>query len=263
MVYSKELLFIHIPKCAGTSVEKCLGLHNKKRFGYGVLRGKALQHRTYREYQEDMGNKIKKLESFTIVRNPYDRCISEYYWNPIVGVKSGITFNQFLNKIGQIVKNFNYKKRIKHFNDHHMRQYEFILGTNGTPSVDKIFYYENLDALKEYIEKYSVIPFPHSNISKKRQLTVENLTLYQKKKIEEIYLKDFEYFNYSILSHNNKNEIVTNQNKELVIRNEAKEPIKKGLKSSTPYLRRQRLLNQEIRRLNIRKTKNYSSIPNV
>ena len=58
---NSEYLFVHIPKCAGTQLETLF---------------KSYGHRSLIEVQRNYG--LKKFNTFTIVRNPYDRFISAY-----------------------------------------------------------------------------------------------------------------------------------------------------------------------------------------
>ena len=97
--------FIHIPKTAGTSVEQFIKDNGKNEINYlGVQNNRSMHHYTALE--------LKKLEphifdiyyKFSIVRNPYDRLLSEYYWTPIphVGYKSGKTKAEFLNYVSHL-----------------------------------------------------------------------------------------------------------------------------------------------------------------
>ena len=87
MVWCKnnKLIFIHIPKTGGTTIEKFFNLR-KKINGYGDasgdFKGKSLQHLIGLDIRKILGEKVfNNFFKFTIVRNPIDRVISEYYWN--------------------------------------------------------------------------------------------------------------------------------------------------------------------------------------
>lgn len=112
---SKDFLFIHIPKCAGTSIEKL--------FGYNYNVEKHLEHRiklvnnehpkhlTLNSYYNHFDNEfLDKIFKFTIVRNPFDAIVSLYNFsikddNVIINglntyeQKKNISFDQFVNII--------------------------------------------------------------------------------------------------------------------------------------------------------------------
>ena len=93
-ILNKNILFIHIPRTAGTSLEEAAGLHRKhKEFSdtfkdhlFGLYKYEnncfALQHVTFREIEiHDLHNFESIKKSFSVVRNPYDRCVSLFfYW---------------------------------------------------------------------------------------------------------------------------------------------------------------------------------------
>ena len=70
----KILKFIHITKCAGTSIED-VGKENN------ILWGRF--HKEYGWWHEIFINKSKELKLkydwFVVIRNPYERLISEFY----------------------------------------------------------------------------------------------------------------------------------------------------------------------------------------
>ena len=67
---NEKLIFIHVPKTGGTFVERKLAKLKNKVFG---------GHSNYIHFK----NKIKSIDNyniFSIVRNPYDRLISAYFY---------------------------------------------------------------------------------------------------------------------------------------------------------------------------------------
>ena len=76
-----KIIFVHIPKTGGTSIEKALKLTSREK-GYGVNKEKkAVQHYDYNEYRNSLGSeKFDKYYKFTISRNPYEKVISEFFW---------------------------------------------------------------------------------------------------------------------------------------------------------------------------------------
>ena len=65
-----QLLFLHIPKTAGTSINEDLQPYLKYQFG----------HVTAQEYIE-RGFDLKNIFTFTFVRNPYDRFVSLFFYS--------------------------------------------------------------------------------------------------------------------------------------------------------------------------------------
>ena len=82
----RRKIFIHIPKCAGHSIEKAIGIHhtNYSLNDFSIISafGKELQHMTLREIEKTCASfNISNSKIFTIMRNPADRIKSEYYWS--------------------------------------------------------------------------------------------------------------------------------------------------------------------------------------
>ena len=98
MYYKKHnLLQIHIPKTAGTSVMTMLDRQlNEERIG-GV-------HNTYKQWTKFIN---KETNVFTIIRNPWDRVVSNYHWiqsggpdpnkYPLVKMALGKTFEEYVD----------------------------------------------------------------------------------------------------------------------------------------------------------------------
>jgi Sulfotransferase family len=113
----KELKFIHITKCAGTYIEN-LG---KK---YNIMWGRF--HKEYGYWHSIFpavrDNIKKKYDWFMVVRNPYERILSEYYckWGGIGSKNINHTkeqMNQFLiNKI----------KSRSRLGNHYTEQYKYL-----------------------------------------------------------------------------------------------------------------------------------------
>ena len=102
--HANRCIYIHIPKTAGTSIEKKLGL-------FDDLEPGVQDHRTIRELEEASTPPLSSLEkpyfSFTFVRNPWARAFS-WYRNVIEdvnhqkegGIASDCPFPDFLKRHG-------------------------------------------------------------------------------------------------------------------------------------------------------------------
>lgn len=192
--YEKKCIFIHIPKTAGTSIEQFLKDDGKNHIDYlGVRNNRSMHHYTATDLKRELPVLFNTYYKFSIVRNPYDRLLSAYYWTPIpdVGYKSGKTKVEFLNYVSRVVKNNKYYDNI--YNDHFMPQYMFIY--NNKLLVDNIFKYEDLEWVVSFLKKKLDIKkeFPLLNKSKiKKDFWNDN----QKERIYKLYHQDFFLFNY-------------------------------------------------------------------
>lgn len=192
-----QCIYIHIPKTAGTSIEQFLKDNGKNSIDYlGVRNNRSLHHLLAHELKKEVPFIFYKYYKFSIVRNPYDRLLSEYYWTPIqgVGFKSGQSKADFITYVSSVVKNRLYFTNI--YNDHFIPQADFLY--NGKKIlIDQLFRYEDLEWTIEYLKKKLNIEnnLPYLNKSNKNIKKTE-WTQRQKERIYKIYQKDFIIFNY-------------------------------------------------------------------
>jgi hypothetical protein len=197
MMKLRELKFIHITKCAGTFIEDIGKLH-------GIKWGRF--HEEYGFWHDIFIDKSLSLKEtydwFVIVRNPYNRILSEYYckWGGIGNNQVHHTIDEFNEYLINNIKNRNkFSGTYKY--GHYFEQYKYIDNTTNTTVVK----YENLyDDLAVLFKKYSInidimkyntkINSQHS-VSDRIFTTADfNSTLICL--INEVYAKDFELFNY-------------------------------------------------------------------
>ena len=199
IIREKKIIFIHIPKTGGTSIEDVITSHIRKKKNpsnlYGVRNGKALQHLTALEIKNRIDNYDNFLK-FVVVRNPYDRLISEYYWCQVKGVgkRSGQSFDNFLKYTSNIVKSGKFDKNI--YTDHFIPQYKFVYDENSNKIVDKIFYFENFEEVLKFSAKICESHSKSTHRLKNKNKNKIKLNEDQKSIIYETYKKDFELFNY-------------------------------------------------------------------
>ena len=190
-----KIIFIHIPKTGGTSIEKSLNISNIKN-GYGIKDNKAVQHFTWYNYQKHINDKFNAYYKFTIVRNPYEKVLSDYFWlkniaHLDVDNYQNKTFDEYLDYCDFIVKNNLYNKTIYH--DHFMPQNEFIY-KNDILMINKILRFENFEYIKKFMKlRYKVNVIHENKNNSKKNITLTEL---QKDKIYKIYEKDFILLKY-------------------------------------------------------------------
>ncbi len=193
--HTRKLLFIHVPKTGGSTIEHRLKLYKKVKCGWGFKDGKAMQHYTYKDYIKILGiDKYKKYFKFTVSRNPYSRLVSEYNWCviPGIGKKGGQTMDEFIETCKEIVDNKLFDDGIYH--DHFIPQHMFMFDDNNKKRVNKIFRMENYGEIDDFLEKrYNI---KNKSEHGRQDYDKIELTKEQKMKVYKIYAKDFELLNY-------------------------------------------------------------------
>lgn len=197
----KELLFIHIPKNAGTSINSLLGQDYPS-------------HIKASEIVEENGqNFLQNFFSFGIVRNPFERFLSlynyarmeiSYYHNNLFPEKSiyGKHLDYDLLKSASIAECAIYLKegKLKHDEawNHWNPQITWLYDNeNNKCLVDKIYRLENLDELKRDLNRrgFKFKTFPNLNQSKRHNYQ-DLIDLKSRKILEDYYKDDLEIFNY-------------------------------------------------------------------
>jgi hypothetical protein len=141
LCHEKKCIFIHIPKTAGTSIEQFISEKGELKLFYrGVSdENHSMHHYTAMYLQEKIPNYFNNYYKFSIIRNPYDRLLSEYYWTPIinVGYKFRKSKDEFLNYVKHVIRHTKYFDNI--YNDHFMPQYLFITNRKKQILVNNLF----------------------------------------------------------------------------------------------------------------------------
>lgn len=214
--YSQKIIFIHIPKCAGTSVERILQIKDEKDFytekltsnilaelalknftdeDYKICASKNKQHYTYKELSKILSEDIlKNFTKFSIVRNPYDRLVSEYYFRE-KSVKLHKNFEDFAKnvlKLNRFTRNWLY--------DGHLEtQSSYLINEeNNFNSIDKIFKFEKLNECAAFLTGVTGDKnMPHLRKTSNRKPYEEYYTQELKEIVYNFYKEDFINFNYS------------------------------------------------------------------
>jgi len=187
-----KFIFVHIPKTSGNSLSLFLKdfIDNEviqrsskmgEKQGISIICEKTkkdIKHNNITYYKNIYGEKINDYLKFTIVRNPYDRMLSFYFWNKGKNNQKFIR-NEFIN----FVKN----------NDSFQNEY--------IDDTFHIIYYENLvnelkniECFKDIIDFYN---YPRLNSSSNSKVNYNEI--YDKELKDLVfnkYKKDFELFGY-------------------------------------------------------------------
>jgi len=155
--HDKKCIFIHIPKCAGSSVNQQLKLKSVGFSGHSP----ASYHSEF----------LDKYFSFTFVRNPYDRIVSAYkYFRKL---KEGHCWYKRNKIISDAANQMDFKEFVNYIPDFMklMKREEgsFESGIHFQP-----FYYF-LDESVEYIGRFENIQHDYFNIRSRINLPLKNL----------------------------------------------------------------------------------------
>ena len=216
---SINILYIHIPKTGGTTIEKYLSYQ----FNYGkplslqnlyssninkfkfVFYG-SLQHQSYRtlmKYKNKFGIVTTNLKVFASVRNPYTKIVSDLFYFKLINKNSSQ-----LHVYNNLIKFIFAKNK---FDNHNLPQYTFVINNRGViPSHINII---NNESLTKDMINLGYINFDKINIQNKGRVNKNNYYKYLDnnsiKLINHIYDKDFKLFNYTKIESELKSTITT------------------------------------------------------
>ena len=229
MPYFEQLniLFIHVPKTGGSSVEKYFEKKINKKLSKELLYSKeekfnglhSYQHMTYSEIL--INKELLKINLnnetfiFAVVRNPYERIISELFFRKMIKKCSS---PKYVEK--QII---NYLKSNETYDNHKTPQYFFIIYENGMINNNiKIIKTENLNNDMKNIgftdfENIEELKTHRNNVDYYNYLNNNSIKI-----INEYYLLDFIIFDYDQINiienfDNNKNNSNNKQKINFVI----------------------------------------------
>jgi hypothetical protein len=202
--HKNKILFIHIPKTAGTSIEHYLIKKDnvvinykdnvKNLFSYNGKYGfdHSLQHLTFKEILL-LYPKVEEYKKFTVVRNPYDRIVSEYYYHLQITRKWKKQKTEIQEDFEEFL-NF-YFNTNDTFDNHKIPQYKYIEGINENDI--KIMKFETLKT--DFMDFFNEELQYHINKTKRDKNYLDILTPNTIKKINEYYYEDFIKFNYELI----------------------------------------------------------------
>lgn len=190
--YDKKLIFIHISKNAGTSVNNLL-----KKYHTNFNEDYYFDDPTWRYYKLFYPDEWNTYTSFCIIRDPVDRFISNYNFaktlfknHKVKHLDHELCTNMSINELI-----FNLKNKNISLKSHHWRpQYFWVCDSNLNIKVNKIIHIKNLknDLLNLGLDGCKI---KMSNKSK-NYCSIKNISKENVKFIEEMYNLDYKIFNF-------------------------------------------------------------------
>ena len=230
--HTRRVEFVHITKTGGSAIEMAGGMA-------GIIWGACHYHHVGSSHcpegSKDFDNRSSELDkgalhnsnvvrvknfskwhippnwfkdnpfegsiTFTMVRNPYTRVISEYYcpWTGYKGAQKGDP---------QIMNDWTRKRiNVAMIGDHYLPQYFYVYDKFGKQVIDEVLHFENFKSdIMEFSQKHELgIAIPHkTNIAKvtgnEKKLTIHDLDNKTICTINQVYKTDFEKFNYTMMT---------------------------------------------------------------
>jgi hypothetical protein len=200
----RDVYFAHIPKTAGCSIDQICRPNGIKVIGHDT---RTKEYSTLDRRIEDSKKWFSFLLDepfvFTIVRNPWDRVISSFFY-----LNQGGCNNYDVQDKQKYLENFNgdfkrFVRSLEHSREvleqiHFRPQYQWICDSNGEIIVDYIGKFENIQRDIFNLTSKVGIQMPElPHLNKSKHLHYE--TYYDNETREiigEVYKKDIDFFNY-------------------------------------------------------------------
>lgn len=201
-----KCIFVHIPKCGGTSIEDVIwpeprstsdlwmGFVSKYRNKYQTG---GLQHLLAMLIRQEVGEEIfNSYFKFTIVRNPWDKAISQFFYmaqRPDLRDYIGMEENDPFKKYLELTE--------KKLHVQWEKQYKFFQDDNGETIVDYIGRLETMqqDAANIFERLGINAVIPHVNATRHKHYS-EYYDDESKEMVREMYNDDIRILNYSFVN---------------------------------------------------------------
>ena len=205
--HDKKCIFIHIPKCGGTSVEDVIWPQKQGRTEDDLWMGfvsrfenkyqtGGLQHLLARQVREEVGSDVfSAYYKFAFVRNPWDRIVSQFAYMQqrpdlmdFLGMTSDTEFKAYLELI----------RRKEHVQ--WMPQVRFLLDQDGSLLVDRIGRLESFNEdCAQIFSALGLAPdlFPgHAKKSKRKSLEYYYADSESIEMVADLFAEDIKFLEY-------------------------------------------------------------------
>lgn len=223
---SRSVSFFHIPKTAGTAIEQAAGQRGVSwgscRFPHKPKRDVCLYPPNFSNWPPYIGwwhlppsvfpllgaNPYHHQDLFAVVRHPYDRMVSEFYyicslrvksWRPDQCERDRLEESDYFNH--WIAHKLRDGKGYAQDNGHFTSQFDFVYGPNQVRYVDYVLSMEDLEqqfgrlsdafGLDMQLQEHNAL-----GAKKRGTLTTQHLNETTLRTIQEVYRQDFDKLGY-------------------------------------------------------------------
>lgn len=218
--HKHQIIFIHIPKCAGTSISNLLFQTDKLKwkepyydihYGWCPKRKIHMQHATPHQLlelgllDESTWNNYFK---FTVVRNPWSRAESGYRWIRSTR-KIRDSFENYITASGKYKTILTDNSNKRYRGDHLNKQTDY-LNLKGVNDIDRVLRFENFqNDMKSLLQNLELshlqIPYAKKGKRKKKHYSL----FYNEEKkalIEKYYKDDIDQLDYEFIDKRGSNK---------------------------------------------------------
>lgn len=207
--HERRCIFIHIPKCAGSSIEDAIwGPDRSGRSPEDLWMGAiapyrnkyqtgGLQHLLAHQVRTEVGDEVfGSYFRFAVVRNPWDRAVSQYLYlkrhrelQTFYGLGRWVSFSGYLRRLKEVGPIFHCQST---------EQWRFLLDDHDSMLVDELVRFE---AIGEGYDKVAsrlgvTAALPHARKSPNRKPYGAYYNAWSRETVGKLYAKDVELFGY-------------------------------------------------------------------
>lgn len=205
-----KCIFIHISKCAGTSVENAFGVYKDEPDSLGALRGWDDQNKLYLQHatpQQLLDLNLVSREhwdsyyKFVIYRNSWSKLLSDYSWVSRVH-KIEDSFENFLFKRGGFEMVLNNRQEPTYCGDHLYLQKDYFFLDGQRILYDTEIDFDDIEkGFDKVINDLSLdagfFDKKHNATQYEKQHYSYSYSLKTNKLVKKIYQKDIDFFDFT------------------------------------------------------------------
>lgn len=187
--HNKKFVFLHLPKTAGTSINSTLS--NYATYSKSIAYSK---HSSLNDIRNEIGDsKFDEYFKFTIVRNPWDRILSLYFWGIQIKPGKSIQSNWHKDSFDRWIKTTFINDRLYNIWPNQID----LMTIDDKPQIDFVGRFENLQSdwrfICEKLEIKDELQFLYSTKHKPFYEYYDNEAIAIVKKYYEKDIKEFGY----------------------------------------------------------------------